>query len=99
MTVLVNICLAVCYGAYVCYLAVLDCECELCNCSIAVGSYCLLQAVLAVFESCELSAVALKFYGLVLISKSLSLRALANCYVFESCVLIFCCEYESCLSC
>ena len=96
MTVLVNICLAVCYGAYVCYLAVLDCECELCNCSITVGSHCLLQAVLAVLEVFELSVVAVDLNRLCALC---SCVAAVDLYSLKSVLLVLCCEYESCLAC
>ncbi len=73
MTVFVNISLAVCNGAYILDLAVLYCECELCYCCEAVRSCCLFETVLAVLQTCELSAVALELYRLVVSCKCLSL--------------------------
>ena len=96
MTVFVNICLAVCYGAYICYLAVLDCECELCNCGITVGSYCLLEAVLTVLEVFELGIVALDFNGLDSLCCCI---AAVDLYSLKSILLVLCCEHEFCLAC
>ena len=62
MTIFVYISLSVCYGAYVLYLAVFNCECELCYCCIAVRCNCLFKTVLAVLQTCELSTVALELY-------------------------------------
>ena len=98
MTVLVNISLAVCYGAYVLDLAVLNCECELGHCCEAVGCNCLFKTVLAVLEACELSAVALKLHGLVISCKCLCLFAFAYNYSAEILVIVLNCKHECCLA-
>ena len=90
MTVLINISLAVRYGAYVCNLAVLDCECELCYSCVAVGSCCLFETVLAVLQTVELCIITCE---------------LCACYFAQSCAAVYLyackclalflnCEYE-----
>ena len=48
MAVFVNISLAVCNSAYVLDFAILNCECELCYCCVALGSSSFFKTVLTV---------------------------------------------------
>ena len=60
MSILVNISLAVCNSAYILYLAVLNCECELGYCCIALGSGSFFKTVLAVLQALEFCIVTLE---------------------------------------
>ena len=99
MTVFVNVSLTISYSAYVSYLAVLYCKCELCYCCVAVRSNCLFETVLTILKAFKLSAVALECNGLVISCKCLCLLAFANCYTFECFTCFLNCKYECCLAC
>ena len=99
MSSFVNISLAVCNSAYICYLAVLYCECELVNCCVAVRSNCLFKTVLTVLKAFKLGTVALECNRLVVSCKCLCLFAFANCYAFKCLALFLNCEYEGSLAC
>ena len=96
MTVLIDISLAVCYGAYILYLAILNCECELGNCSITVRSNCLLETVLAVLEVLDLGIVAVNLYRLYAACNSVTA---VDLNAFKCLALVLSCKHECCLAC
>ena len=96
MTLVVNVSLAISNSAYICYLAVLDCECELCYCRVAVGSNCLLEAVLTVLKVLNLCIVAVNLYRLDAACNSV---AAVDFNAFKCLALVLSCKHECCLAC
>ena len=99
MTVFVNVSLAVCNSANICYLTIFNCKCELGYCCVAVRSNCLFETVLAILKAFKLSAVAFKCNRLVVSCECLCLFAFAYCYTFKCFSCFFNCKYECCLAC
>ena len=96
MSLVVNVSLAVGNSTYICYLSVLDCKCELSYSCVAVGSNCLLEAVLAVLKVLDLCIVAVNLYRLDAACNSV---ASVDLNAFKCLALILSCKHECCLAC